>query len=189
MCFFFSCFCWLVTFFTIKETYAPILLARKAKRMRKETGDDRYVAPIEMNKLEPLEFFKTTLLKPFIMLFQEPMLLAITIYISFVYGVLYLLFEAIPIEFETPKPVGHGFNLLISGLMFLPLFIGGAIGVAGYVLIENPRYVRLMKASPTGTVAPEQRLVVGIIGGATFFISFFWYVPPPTPCSIHVCMY
>lgn len=33
------------------------------------------------------------------MLIQEPMLLAITLYMSFVYGVVYLLFEAFPYVF------------------------------------------------------------------------------------------
>jgi hypothetical protein len=37
---------------------------------------------------------------------MEPMLLAITIYMSFTYGLLYLLFEAYPIVFVE----GHGFN-------------------------------------------------------------------------------
>jgi hypothetical protein len=39
------------------------------------------------------------LFKPFIMLVQEPMLLAVTLYMSFVYGVVYLLFEAFPFVF------------------------------------------------------------------------------------------
>lgn len=175
VCFFFSCACWVVTVLTIKETYAPIILARKAKRLRKSTGNERYAAPIELVKLQAGEFIKATLFKPFKMLIEEPMLLAITVYISFVYGVLYMLFEAVPIVFEYPKPIGHGFNALITGCMFLPLFIGGAVGVIAYVFIENPRYVRLMQKSPNGRVPPEERLVVGIIGGATFFISFFWF--------------
>lgn len=36
------------------------------------------------------------LLKPFIILALEPMLLAVTLYMSFVYGLVYLLFEAYP---------------------------------------------------------------------------------------------
>lgn len=62
--------------------------------------------------------------KPFKILFLEPMLLAITIYMSFTYGCLYLLFEAYPIVFVE----GHGFNALEDGLSFLPLFIGGVLG-------------------------------------------------------------
>jgi multidrug resistance protein len=39
---------WLLLFFFVPETYAPVLLRRKARALRKETGDERYKAPIEM---------------------------------------------------------------------------------------------------------------------------------------------
>lgn len=42
---------WLALFFFVPETYSPVLLRRKARQLRKETGDNRYKAPIEkMNK-------------------------------------------------------------------------------------------------------------------------------------------
>lgn len=145
--------------------------------MRKQTDDDRYVAPIEMAKLKFGELLKATLLKLFIMFVKEPMLLAVTIYTSFVYAVLYLLFEAVPLEFERPKSLGHGFNALIGGLVH-PAF-GSTIGVFVYAFIKNPRYVRLLEASPDGKAVAEQRLVIGMFRGATFFISFC-YVPPLT---------
>jgi hypothetical protein len=80
------------------------------------------------------------LAKPFIMLFQEPMLLAITLYMSFVYGVVYLLFEAFPYVFVqvgsgvypqayTLTLQVHGFNSGENGLAFLGLLTGGAICV------------------------------------------------------------
>ncbi|KAK0313742.1 hypothetical protein LTR01_001999 [Friedmanniomyces endolithicus] len=44
---------WTLIFFFVPETYAPVLLRRKAIKLRKETGDDRWIAPIEkMNKCE-----------------------------------------------------------------------------------------------------------------------------------------
>ena len=41
------------------------------------------------------------------------------------YGTLYLLFEAYPIVFTQ----GHNLNPGVSGLMFLPVSLGGAVGV------------------------------------------------------------
>jgi MFS family permease len=41
----FAAVCLLIIVFCVPETYAPALLVRKAKRLRKETGDDRYYAP------------------------------------------------------------------------------------------------------------------------------------------------
>lgn len=118
---------------------------KKARRLRLETGDDRYYAPLEKDDFTFLQRVEHVVARPFRILFQEPMLLAITIYMSvrlnfllpsfqvsspfsqlqFVYGCLYLLFEAYPIVFTE----GHGFNPGISGLMFLPLPLGGLAAV------------------------------------------------------------
>ena len=59
------------------------------------------------------------------MLVLEPMLLSVTLYMSFIYGVVYLLFEAFPFVFEK----NHGFNAGEEGLAFLGFFSGGCLGV------------------------------------------------------------
>ena len=89
------------------------------------TGDERYYAPLEA-KISFSKQVENILAKPFKILFREPMLLAITIYMSvswfaqllllsfsfifcymqFLYGCLYLLFEAFPIVFTE----GHHMN-------------------------------------------------------------------------------
>jgi hypothetical protein len=38
---------WLAITFLVPETYHPAVLRNVAKKMRKETGDDRWYAPIE----------------------------------------------------------------------------------------------------------------------------------------------
>lgn len=53
------------------------------------------------------------------------MLLAVTLYMSFVYGVVYLLFEAYPFVFV----YNHGFNTGENGLAFLGFFTGGLLCV------------------------------------------------------------
>lgn len=58
-------------------------MVKKAAAKRRETGDDGYYAPLER---EPKKTFsrraEEVLLKPFKVLFQEPMLQAITVYMS-----------------------------------------------------------------------------------------------------------
>ena len=68
--------------FTLPETYVPVLLARKAQRMRKETGDERYYAPIEVRNVPIGRRLYNILAMPFKILFLEPMLIAITVYQS-----------------------------------------------------------------------------------------------------------
>lgn len=74
--------------FLLPETYVPYILHKEAKRLRKETGDDRWHSPSEHpdHKVSISETLHHTVLKPFIMLVQEPMLFALTLYLSFVYG-------------------------------------------------------------------------------------------------------
>ena len=40
----FAGFCLAVIIFALPETYAPILLVKKAKKMRKETGEEKWYA-------------------------------------------------------------------------------------------------------------------------------------------------
>lgn len=68
----FASVCLLVIIFAVPETYAPALLVRKARRIRKETGDERYYAPMEKAERNMKEFLNMILLKPFIMLGKSP---------------------------------------------------------------------------------------------------------------------
>ena len=132
---------------------------------------------------------KHTFGRPFIVLFREPMLIAITFYMSvsspllvfatsnadtiaqFIYGVMYLLFEAYPIVFTR----GHHFNAGISGLMYLPIFVGGVLGVVVYLLVFNPRYVAATKEYAPAPVPPEFRMEVCMLAAPIYTISFFWF--------------
>src|SRR6266481_5603215 len=64
------------------ETYGPVLLVKKAKRIRKQTGNDRYYAPKEVNKPDIGHRLYNILAMPFKILFLEPMLIAIVVYQS-----------------------------------------------------------------------------------------------------------
>lgn len=117
----FAGLCLVIIILVVPETYVPYLLYKEAKRLRKETGDDRWHAAQEHpdHKVTLRETLDSTILKvcldkfllgwtisnggllfwqPFIMFFQEPMLMVLTLYLAFVYGIVYLLFEAIPIS-------------------------------------------------------------------------------------------
>ena len=53
-------------------------------------------------------------------------------------GIIYLLFEAVPLVFQD----NHGWNPLIGALAFLGLPIGGTIATLIYAFYFNPQYVR-----------------------------------------------
>lgn len=66
--------------------YTPRILQQKAIKLRKSTGEERYYAPIEKLSTSFSSRLNNILVKPFRMLVQEPMLLLVTIHMSFVYG-------------------------------------------------------------------------------------------------------
>ena len=92
--------CTLLGFFFLPETYAPVLLARKAKRLRKadpEKNKDLY-AESERVSWAPKAVLERTIFRPFKMLLVEPILLLATIYLSVVYGVIYASTFSFPLQ-------------------------------------------------------------------------------------------
>ena len=57
---------------SLKETYAPALLQKKAKLRRKESEDDRYWCRYDNKKVSFLTLLKVNLTRPFIMMVTEP---------------------------------------------------------------------------------------------------------------------
>jgi len=104
----------ILLYFFQAESFVPILLQRKASQIRFETKNWAIHSKLDERKfdLSKFSFFllctawhlrkenilTTYFLRPFEMLAYEPMLLLLTIYTAFVYGILYLLFSAVSIR-------------------------------------------------------------------------------------------
>lgn len=65
--------CSILAMLTMKETYAPTILKRKAARLRAETDDPRWWCRYD-TKLSMYEVMKTNLSRPFILAATEPIL-------------------------------------------------------------------------------------------------------------------
>ncbi|KAI0739594.1 MFS general substrate transporter [Daedaleopsis nitida] len=164
--------CFVAILFTLPETYAPVILVQRAKKLRKETGDGRYWAPLEHNQMPVRRQIAQVLGRPFAMFIREPMLMAIILYMSFIYGCIYLLFEAFPIVFG---PGGHNFSDGFTGMTFLSIFVGACSGVVVYLAYFNPRYERSMADFAPFPVPPEYRLEVCMWPAPVFAAAFFWF--------------
>jgi MFS family permease len=158
-----------LTFFFMPELYAPTLLKRKAERLRKETGDDRWWHPHEAAKITPSNILTKHVSRPLRMLTTEPMVLCIAIYASFVYGLLYLTLEVFPIVYEDERHMSP----VVSTLPFLGLFVG-VLCAMGINLGNQPRYARIV-AQNKGRAVPEARLPPMLLGGLLFVLGLFWF--------------
>lgn len=83
----------LLFLFSVPETWAPIILQKKASRLRYETKDWSIHSRRDENPVDAKALLKNYGLKPWQMLIQEPILAAITGYVCFTYGIIYLTFE------------------------------------------------------------------------------------------------
>ncbi|KAF2205973.1 MFS general substrate transporter [Delitschia confertaspora ATCC 74209] len=166
---------WAAIFFLVPETYNPVLLRREAERKRKETGDDRWYAPIEKMDRSIAETLLRSCYRPFMLLTLEPMCLALCIYCSVLLGVLYLFFGAFGLVFR----INHGFKLWQVGLTFLGITIGMICGTLTTPWF-NKNYRRLLKkheddGNLKGSSEPEFRLPPAIAGSPLAVIGLLWF--------------
>ncbi|KAH9947520.1 MFS polyamine transporter [Amylocystis lapponica] len=162
--------CTVIAFLFLPETYAPVILQWKARRLRKAdpVKNAALYSEHEQTDWSWRGILHRTLYRPIQMLAMEPILVLVTLYMSLVYGVLYSLFEALPIIF-----IGvHGFTLGRCGLIFIGVGIGTTIGAASFVLLMS-HYPRLL-VEWHGFPPPEQRLFGAMIGGPLLVIGAFW---------------
>lgn len=171
-----------VCIFGMPELYGPVLLGKKAKRLRKETGDQRYWHPHEEQKLDVNSVVTKHLARPLRMLVTEPMVTCIAFYASFVYALLYLTLQVFPIVFSENR----GWGTLISTLPFLGLFVG-VLAALCVNLGYQPRYSKIVDLN-NGKPVPEGRLAPMFVGGILFVIGMFWFgwtaapsIPWPAP--------
>ena len=158
-----------LTVFCLPETYASVLLKRKAQRLRKETGNPNLYHPHENIKLDFKSIVTKQLSRPILMLCTETMVTCIALYASFVYSLLYMTLEVFPIVFQDQR---H-YSPMVASLPFLGLFIGVLCAMA-INLGNQPRYMRIVKAAH-GRAVPEARLPPVVIGSWLFVIGLFWF--------------
>ncbi|KJZ78482.1 hypothetical protein HIM_01873 [Hirsutella minnesotensis 3608] len=155
---------WLAIIFCVPETYHPILLRDKARRLRAETGDDRWFARAERIQRSVIHAVGRSLLRPFQLLIFEPMCLNLCVLSALLLGILYLFFGAFPLVFGT----NHGFNLWQTGLTFLGIMVAMLLGVASDPLWHRIRNNLIRKhereTGIMGSSEPEFRLPPAILG-------------------------
>jgi MFS transporter, DHA1 family, multidrug resistance protein len=159
-----------LTLLFVKETYAPAILVQKAAVLRRQTRNWGIHAKQDEVELDLHELLTTNFSRPLRMLFTEPIVLLVTVYMSFIYGLMYALLDAYPIVFQGI----HGMNEGVGGLPFIGLIIGEFSGGA-YILFSQKSYVRKLVANNDVPV-PEWRLWPAVVGGVFFTMGLFWYV-------------
>lgn len=151
----------------LRETYEPVLLERRTKRLRRETGNSDLRSKLDQGT--PLrEYFIRALIRPTKMLIFSPIVLLLSIYMAVVYGYLYLLFTTLTEVFEQRYHFSQG----SVGLSFLGIGIGSMIGLVIFGALSDKT---VKKMSAKGEMKPEFRLPPLIPGSLIIPIGLFWY--------------
>lgn len=158
--------------FIAPETYPPVLLSRRARKLRRATqGRVVYISKYDVGRSKDVfEKFKINMARPFIFLVTEPIVLLLAIYIAIAYSILYVFFAAYPIVFQEQRHWSPG----LGGLAFIGVGVGTTVGLCLSPL-QNKYYREAMARNSTGLPVPEARLFSPMIGGVCLPIGLFWF--------------
>ena len=152
----------------ISESYAPRLLATKARHLRLSTGNPALHAANSQPDFSIPQLLDKFGLRPWRMLFT-PICGLIALYASFIYGVFYASLASFPIIFQQDR----GWDPLIGSLPFLALLVGILLGSALNVLNQIYFYNAQLTSSTDGKPVPENRLPPMMLGSFVFAAGLF----------------
>ncbi|MCJ1248117.1 hypothetical protein MMC30_005332 [Trapelia coarctata] len=179
----------ILLFIFLPETSADNILLRRAARLRKLTGNDKYrsQSEIDQQKLKTSTILVQALWKPTQITFLDPAITFATVYSSLTYGVsfchiatwrsqianwpqiYYSFFEAFPVVYIDL----YGFNLGELGLTFLSIVAALVIAVPTYMLYL---YVRVNPSIRANGLGPqEDRLIPALITSFIIPIGLFLF--------------
>ncbi|KAF8583523.1 MFS general substrate transporter [Ramaria rubella] len=153
----------------VPETYTPTILQRKARRLRKVTGDDEIYAPLDRNTKGVFQTIAFSCCRPFEIMVHEQMALLLNLWSAVLLGILYLSFQSFPIIFGKV----HHFNVQMTGLSFIGIGIGELIALLSQVIFWNNLFQKQV-IKYKGHPPPEVRLYMGMAGAILVPVSLFW---------------
>lgn len=149
----------------LPETYAPEILKRKAKKLRKETGNQELHTIYEKQDNSSWHVkLRHSIVRPVVLLSTQPIIQVFSLYIAIIYGCMYILLTVFPQTFGDI----YGEKPGIASLNYISLAIGFTIGgqVGGRVVDHSYRTLRARSADGKGQ--PEFKLPLLMVSSVLF---------------------
>lgn len=159
-----------ISWFFLDETFAPIILKKKARRLRGQLGDNETGAIVPA-RASAIDQFKLAIIRPIKLLLLVPIVTLNSLYVAITYGILYLLFTTFSFVYQEQ----YGFDEGTSGLTFLPAGLGMMAGVVGFGQLTD---ARVKRNNAAGIVhKPEYRMapILTIPSGLALPVGLFIY--------------
>lgn len=148
-----------------RETYHPVLKRRRAKQL------GRAMPPPPSFGATARLFLTIGLLRPIRMLFTEPIVGLVCLYVACEFGTLFSFFAAVPYVFQSV----YGFSIEETGLIFLSIVVGCLLGAATVIACDIFLYRRQIPKHPPHMIPPEHRLYPAMIGSVGLPLGLFWF--------------
>ncbi|PVH99975.1 MFS multidrug transporter-like protein [Periconia macrospinosa] len=153
----------------LNETFAPIILGRKAKRLSKQLGHPfrtEYDSDERFTKI-----LRKRLMLPLIMMFTHPAVQAPSIYLAYMYGVLFLVLSTFPLVWEN----SYHQSKQIASFNYLSLCVGLIIGLQISHRLMDWLYAYLKARKNLTSGVPEFRVPPMLLGGILCPIGLLIY--------------
>ncbi|KAG8742774.1 hypothetical protein FRC10_000941 [Ceratobasidium sp. 414] len=162
----------LIGLWYLTETYAPTILAIKAKQLRKSTGDETLCTAHEHKRgsVSTMAFISTSLLRSIKFLCFDPIMAVMATYMAVIYGTMYLQLTSTSFVWTTR----YGESVGIAGLHYIFMGAGFTLGAQiGSRLLD--RIYKYLKAKNNNVATPEMRLPLLAIGSFLLPIGLLMY--------------
>ena len=143
------------------EPYAPAILEKKTRRLRKELDRPEFKSKLAL-QVTKAELMKRSLIRPLKLLTRSPAVFLFSLYVATIYGMLYLSFTTIPTVFTEV----YGFSVELTGLAYIPFGIGMIICLSIFMKTSD-KMVMKQRQKNNGIFEPEMRLP-GVVYIAAF---------------------
>lgn len=153
-----------------RETSHKVLIERKTLRLRRDLAQSNLKSCYNIATECGTPAILSGLVRPLKMLICSPHVGFLSIYIAFVFGVVYLLYTTIPTVFQ----LTYGFTEGQTGLVYISLGVGNILGWLIVTMWSDKMVVRQAQAN-NGVFTPEMRLTISIYFGCFLPVTLFWY--------------
>lgn len=108
----------------LQETYAPTLLARKARRLKLQTSNQYLYTEYDHKDGSVLRLLATAFIRPCKLLGTQRIIQILAVYVAYMYGLMYLVLST----FTSVWTVTYNESIKIAGLNYISIGLGFLLG-------------------------------------------------------------
>ncbi|OCK78081.1 MFS general substrate transporter [Lepidopterella palustris CBS 459.81] len=164
--------CFPLLLFAVPETRGSVILAQKTPDIRGPTVKDHLAEP-ETQKLSLAKIAREAIVRPFRMLFTEPVVFFFTLWSAFCFGTVFLFTQSVAQTFTT----NYKWSPFQTGSVQSAVVLGELIGLLASIYQTKLYFQSAARNTEhQGRPIPEARLYLSIPGSFIgLSTGFFWY--------------